>query len=253
MTNIPSFTLSTKPYGQYITHLQERKEALDTVKQEVDRVTGSFATVWGWFGKNKTALRDLVEQEIAILGEISTDMEGMAHQYGGERERLLVYFDTLATRLEGIRAYKPAELAPLEEPTDALSLLRSMRSRMDHQFHEGVQRRLALQEKNTTQYAEEAVRLIQQCQSAHITFVAVADAMRHEYEHLQATGPAHVSLIELSEASKVVGKAMLDVRETSNTMYLTVNKGYAQVLDLVHQHRVPLLGGAGRRIEVLQG
>ncbi len=242
-----------KPYGYYLAQLREKKSALDEVKGKIDRVTGSLSAFWALLGKDKGSLRELVATEISLLGDISTGMGEMATQYGGERERLLTYFDTLATRLEGIQAYKPAELAALPEPTTALTLLRSMRSRMDQAFHRSVQQRLALTERNTKQYAEEAVRLIDQCQNAHATFVAVAEALKYEHEHLQATGPAHVSLIELAETSKLVGKAMLDVRETSNTMHTTVNRGYHQVLELIHRHRVPLLNGNGRKIELLQG
>ncbi|MBI1972993.1 hypothetical protein HYS50_03235 [Candidatus Woesearchaeota archaeon] len=253
MIDLTCLTTERKPYGHYLAQLREKKKKLDTVKIEIDRVTGSWSSLWGLFGKEKTSLRELVDAEIALLGDISESMDEMANQYGGEREQLLHYFDTLATRLEKIQAYQPADLAPLEQPKDALSLLRSMRARMDHQFHEAVKRRLAVTERNTKQYADEAVRLIEQCQAAHTTFVAVAEALRYEHEHLQATGPAHVSLIELAETSKVVGKAMLDVRETSNTMYRTVNQGYAQVLGMIQQHRVPLLQGNGRKIELLRG
>ncbi len=253
MTDLSFLTVENRPYGHYLAHLREKKKELDTVKTNIDRVTGSLSAFWGLLGKQKISLRELVTSETALLGDISTSMDEMAKQYGGERERLLQYFDTLATRLEGIREYQPAELAPLEQPTDALPFLRSMRTRMDHQFHEAVQRRLALTERNTKQYAEEAVRLIEQCQTAHTTFVAVADALKYEHEHLQATGPAHVSLIELAETSKLVGKAMLDVRETSNTMHKTVNQGYAQVLGLIQQHRVPIMRGNGRKIELLHG
>ena len=253
MTATLELVIGEKPYRHCLAQLREDKRTLEGIKIEIERITGHFSPLWSMLGKQKADLRQLVDTEIVVVGNMADTMNTMATHYGGEREALLDYFDSLSERLTTIRAYKPVEIVVPAPTDDKLVLLQSLRAHMDKQFHDAMQRRLATRERNTEQYAQESVHLLNQCQSSQILFLDVAQSLYDEHEHLKATGPAQVSSIERAETGKLVAKAMAEVRTNSNTMYATVHTGYKQVRELVDCGRAPFIGVISRKIELLRG
>lgn len=244
------YHLGQNSYRQYMSNLREKKEALAGVKQNIDRITGRWSGILALIGKaDKADLRHLVDQEICVLGDISGILDNMTQLYGGERERLLAYFDLLQRRLEEAQGHKPAELVPIEQPTNTLALIKSIKARVHNGFQILIGNRQAVIERQTHQYAQESVALMDQCQQAYGVFLTTGDQVRHAYEHLQHTGPALVSLIELNEARKVVGKSVGDVKAITGSMYSTVQNGYLQLTGFLQQHRVPFLNPETKRID----
>ena len=109
--------LGQHSYKHYMSILRERKQALATIKQHIDQITGKWSGVFSLFGKaDKGDLRGLVDQEIDVLGDISDTLDHMTKLYGGERERLLEYFTLLEHHLEENQHYKPEALIPISQP-----------------------------------------------------------------------------------------------------------------------------------------
>ena len=247
------FHLGQNSYRQYMTTLREKKQELGTIKDHVDRITGRWSGILSLFRKaDKADLRQLVGQEICVLGNISDTLDNMTQLYGGEREHLLAYFALLEQHLEHNQKHKPEALIPIARPQGALALVRSIKNEM----HNGMQiimgHRQAVNEQTLQRYAENSVALMNRCQQAYGTFVLIGDQMRHAYEHLQATGPALVSLIELNEARKVVSISVGNVKSITDTMCSTVDRGYTQLTDFMHHNRVPYLDHKTKRIDFLQ-
>ena len=147
-------------YESFICELTAKKKQLNKVKESIDHRLGTWSQVIAFVRREpRHSIRELVEEETALLGDMSDILGTMTTQYGGERERLLAYFQLLGKRLETLRAYKPAELVVPETPTDTASFIRSLTARLDYQFHTSLQQQLVLAENNTRLYAEEAMRI----------------------------------------------------------------------------------------------
>ncbi len=244
-------TLGQHSYRHYMSTLREKKEALAGVKQAIDKITGKWSGFFSWVGKaDKADLRQLVEQEINVLGDISSVLDNMTTLYGGERERLLAYYDVLGKRLEEIEACKPAELIPIEQPKTVKALIQSIKTQTANGFQVLMGNRLQAVRRGVETYAQESRDLMDRCQHAYGLLLLTSDQVRYAYQHLQHTAPALVSLIELNEARKVVGKSVEEVKDITGKIYATVNAGYSQLMDM-HRSRIPFLANDGKKIELL--
>ena len=239
-------------YESYIRELTEKKKRLNHVKESIDHRLGKWSQVVAFVRREpRHSIRELVDEETTLLSDMSDILSAMTTQYGGERERLLTYFQLLGKRLETIHSYKPADLVVPETPTNTASFIKSLTARLDYQFHASMQQQLILAENNTRLYAEEAMRIADQCQRAYATFLGVTTTIQNEHEHLVHVGPALVSAIELGETNRVVGGAMQDVQKTNNNMYLTVHRSYEQLRTSLKTNRAPMLNDKTRKIEFL--
>ena len=239
-------------YRQYMHSLRDKKQTLEGIKRDIDHITGKWSRLFSLVGKgDKADLRQLVNQEITVLGDMSSLLHNLTMLYGGEHERLFKYFDLLDHRMENAEGYKSAELVPIAQPTDARSLIKSIKAQVHNGYQTLMGERRAVIERQTQHYAENAVTLMRQSQQAYGVLVMVDDQIQYAYEHLQATGPALVSLIEMNEAHRVIGTSLGNIKSINDQMYTTVHDGYLQLTDFLHQHRVPLLNQETKRIDFL--
>ena len=182
LTGRLEITLGQDSYRHYMQTLREKKEALAGVKQDIDRITGKWSGILSLIGKaDKADLRHLVDQEICVLGDISGILDNMTLLYGGEREHLLAYFDLLQKRMEDAQGYKPAELLPIEQPTDVLSFVKSIKTRAHNGFQTLMGNRQAVIEQQTQQYAQESVALMDQCQQAYGVFLTTINQIKGDF------------------------------------------------------------------------
>lgn len=247
-----AFHMGQDSYRQHMTTLREKKQELRVIRDHVDRITGQWSGIFSLFRKaDKADLRQLVDQEICVLGDISGTLDNMTQLYGGEREHLLAYFALLEQHLEHNQERKPGALIPIARPQGALALVRSIRDEIHNAMQEMMGNRQAAIEQTLQKYAENSIALMKRCQQAYETFVLISDQMRHAHEHLQAIGPALVSLIELNEAREVVSASVGNVKSITDTMCSTVDSGYTQLTDFMHHNRVPYLNHEKKRIEFL--
>lgn len=239
-------------YESYIHELTAKKRRLSQVKESIDHRLGRFSQVIAFVRREpRHSIRELVEEETVLLGDMSSILSTMTQQYGGEQDRLLEYFELLGKRSEAVRSCKPAELVAPEIPTDTPSFVQFAKAQLAYNYHASRQQLLALVEKNIQLYAEEAMRIATQSQKSYVTLLTVSETIQHEYEHLAHVGPALVTAIELGEANRVVGGAMQNVQKTNNNIYLTVHRGYEQLRLSLKHHRAPLLNDRTRKIEFL--
>jgi len=245
-------TLGQTTYRHYMRHLREKKRELTGIKDEVDSITGRWASILARFGKSSIAnLRPLIERKIAVLGDIDNTMQAMTHLYQGEPQRLLTYAHELKEQRLALQESKPAELTQVTKPTDALSLLDMIIQSDQNDGHLLARDRHLLGEHLSLFYAQQLVVIKQECNQAYRTFVLVGDKMHQAYKFLKAASPSIVSRIELDEARRFLTKTMEEARSVVARVYSSVDQGYSELTDFTNNHRLPVLDAETKEIILL--